>query len=136
MSIKKDFVDLFVRIIPDNKCKANVDFLLCNKIYFFMYDVKTNEPGQFPDPGMFHVDDFQVCTSITVEMRLQSWNFKLKGANKVTRRYVFKSVGLYCMKDISMAQFLTPEKRQKRDDNWISTPTQTRVTNSALNPLQ
>ncbi len=136
MSIKKDFVDSLVRIMSDDECKANVDSLLCDGIYPFTYDVKTTEPGQFPDPGMFHVDNFQVCTSVAVEMRLQSWNFKPKGANEVTRGYSSKPVGLYRIEDIKMAQPLTPEKRQKQDDDWISTPPRTRATNSALNLLQ
>ncbi len=64
MLIKKDFVDSLIRIIPDNECKANVDSLLYDGTYPFTYDVKTTELGQFPDPGMFHVDNFQVCTSV------------------------------------------------------------------------
>ncbi len=45
MSIKKDFVDSLVRIMPDNECKANVDSLLCDDTYPFTYNVKTTEPG-------------------------------------------------------------------------------------------
>ncbi len=100
MSIKKYFVDSLVRIIPDDECKANVDSLLCDGTYPFTYDVKTTEPRQFPDPGMFHVDNFQVCTSVAVEVQVQSWNFKPKGANKVTRGYSFKPVGLYHIEDV------------------------------------
>ncbi len=72
MSIKKDFVDSLVKIMPDDECKANVDSLLCDGTYSFKYDVKTTELGQFLDPDMFHVDNFQVCTSVAVEMRVQS----------------------------------------------------------------
>ncbi len=85
ISIKKDFVDSLVRIMLDNKCKANVDSLFCDGTYPFTYDVKTIEPRQFPDPEMFHVDNFQVCISVAVEMQVQSWNFKPKGINEVTR---------------------------------------------------
>ncbi len=70
MSIKNDFVDTLVRIMPDDECKANVDSLLCDKTYLFMYDIKTTEPGQFPDPEMFHVNNFQVCTSVAMEMQV------------------------------------------------------------------
>ncbi len=70
MSIKKNFVDSLVRNMPDNECKANVDFLLCDSTYPFTYDVKTTELGQFLDPKMFHVNNFQVCTSIAVEVRV------------------------------------------------------------------
>lgn len=70
MIVKKNFVDSMVRIILDKKCKANVNFLLCDKIYPFIYDVKTTESGQFPEPIMFYIDNFQVCTSITMEMQL------------------------------------------------------------------
>ncbi len=72
MSIKKNFVDSLVRIMPEDECKANVDSLLCDGTYLFTYDMKTTEPRQFPDPGMFHVNNFQVCISVTVEVRVQS----------------------------------------------------------------
>ncbi len=58
MSIKKIFVDSLVRIMSDNRCNTNVDSLLCDGTYLFTYDVKTTEPRQFPDPGMFYVDTF------------------------------------------------------------------------------
>ncbi len=70
MSIKKDFIHSMVRIIPDNECKANVDSLLYNGTYSFTYDVKTIELGQFPDLGIFYINNFQVCTSVVVEMRV------------------------------------------------------------------
>ena len=72
MSVKKDFVDSLVKIIPDDKCKVNVNSLLCNRTYSFTYDMKTTKPEQFSDPEIFHVDNFQVCTSIAVEVQLQS----------------------------------------------------------------
>ncbi len=43
--IKKNFVDFMMKIMPDHECKANVDSLLCDKIYPFIYDEKTTEPG-------------------------------------------------------------------------------------------
>ncbi len=100
MSIKKDFVNSLVKIMSNDECKANVDSLFYDDTYPFMYDVKTTEPGQFPDPGMFHVDNFQVCTSVFLDVRVQSWNFKPKGAHKVTCRYSFKPVGLYHIEDV------------------------------------
>lgn len=45
MLIKKNFVDFLVRIMPDNECKTNVDFLFYDMIYLFTYDVKTIKPG-------------------------------------------------------------------------------------------
>ncbi len=67
---KKNFVDSMMKIIPDNMCKANVDSLLYYGIYPFIYDVKTTELGQFPDPEIFYVNNFQVYTSVTIELRL------------------------------------------------------------------
>ncbi len=110
---KKDFINSLMRIIVDDECKANLDSVLCNETYSFTYNVKMTEPGQFLDPGMFHVNNFQVCTSVLVEVRLQSWNFKPKEANEVIHRYFFKPVNLYYIKDIQMAQPSTPEKKQK-----------------------
>lgn len=103
MSVKKDFVDSLVRIIPDNKCKASVYSLLYNGTYSFTYDVKTTEPKQFLDAGIFQLDNFQVCTSVVMEVRLQSWNFKPKGVNKVTCGYFFKPVSLYRIENIQVA---------------------------------
>lgn len=120
MLVKKEFVDFIVRIMSDDKCKANVDFLLHDGIYSFMYNIKTTELGQFPDLKIFHIDNFQVCTNIAIDMRLQSWNFNPKETNKVIRGYFFKPISLYRIKDIQVAQSLIPGKRQKQDDNWIS----------------
>ena len=61
-----------MKIMPNNKYKANIDSLLCNEIYFFIYDMKKTKPGQFPDPKMFYVNNFQVCTSVAMEVQLQS----------------------------------------------------------------
>lgn len=58
ISVKKAFVTSVVWIMLDNKCKINVDFLFYNRIYSFIYDTKTIEPRQFPDPKIFHVDNF------------------------------------------------------------------------------
>lgn len=58
MLVKKFFIDFIVKIMLDNKGKVNIDFLLCNEIYLFTYDIKTTKPRQFPDPKMFHIDNF------------------------------------------------------------------------------
>lgn len=58
ISIKKEFIDFLVRIMSDNECKASDNFLLCNGTYPFTYDMKTTEPRQFPDSGMFLVNNF------------------------------------------------------------------------------
>ena len=100
MSIKKDLIDFLGRIMPDNECKDNVDSLLCDGTYFFTYNVKTTEPGQFSDPEMFHINNFQVYISVAIEMRVQSWNFKPKKANKVTRGYSFKLVSFYYIENV------------------------------------
>ncbi len=136
MSVKKEFVDALVKIMPDDECKTRVKSLLCDGTYPFTYDVKTTKPGEFPDPGVFHVDNVQVGTSVAMEMRLQSWNFKPKGATEVTHGYSFKPVGLYRIQDIQVALPSTPEKRRKENDEWILTPPRTRATDSALNLLQ
>ncbi len=44
MLIKKNFGNFLVRIILDNECNTNVNSLLCNKTYPFMYDMKIIEP--------------------------------------------------------------------------------------------
>ena len=72
MLTKKELVDSLIRIILDNECKINIDFLFCNETYFFIYDVKTTKLGQFSDLKIFHVNNFQVCISVVVDMQLQS----------------------------------------------------------------
>ncbi len=52
MSVKKEFVDALVKIIPDDECTTRVKGLLCDGIYPFIYDVKTTKPGEFLDPGV------------------------------------------------------------------------------------
>ncbi len=136
MSVKKEFVDALVKIMPDDECKTRVKGLLCDGTYPFTCDVKTTKPGKFPDPGVFHIDNFQVDTSVAVEVRLQSWNFKPKGATEVMRGYSFKPVGLYQIQDIQVAPPSTPEKKRKENNKWISTSPQTRAMDSALNLLQ
>ncbi len=67
---------------------------------------------------------------------MQFWNFKPKGANELTRGYSFKPVSLYRIEDVQVKQLLTAEKRQKQDNDWISTLPQTKITKAVLNPLQ
>ncbi len=76
----KEFVDVLIKIMPDNKCKTRVKSLFCDGTYLFKYNMKTTKQGKFPDSGIFYDDSFQICISITVEVQLQSWNFKLKRA--------------------------------------------------------
>ncbi len=61
-----------VRIMSDNKYKANVDSLFCNWTYSFIYNVRTTELGQFLNLRIFYINNFQVCTSIAVDVQLQS----------------------------------------------------------------
>lgn len=66
--IKNDFVDSLREIMPDNLCKTNIDSLLCNENDFFIYNMKTIKPRQFPDLRIFYVNNFSVYTSIAIEV--------------------------------------------------------------------
>lgn len=82
MSVNKKFVDvLMIKIMPDDECKIKVESLLCDRIYRFIYDMKTIKPGKFPNPRVFHIQNFQVGTSIAVEVQLQAQNFKPQRGN-------------------------------------------------------
>ncbi len=116
MSVKKEFVDALIKIMPNDECKTKIEGLLYDGTYPFTYDVKTIKPGEFPDPEVFYVDNFQVATSVAMEVQLQTWNFKSKGATEVTCSYFFKPVGLYQIQDIQVPPPLTPEKRRKEND--------------------
>lgn len=71
ISIKKEFIYFWMRIMPNNKCKAIIDFLLYNGTYFFTYDMKTTKLREFSDLKIFYVKNFQVCTNVAVELQLQ-----------------------------------------------------------------
>ena len=58
MSVKKEFVDVFIKIMPDDKCKTKIEDLFCNGTYFFIYNMKTIKLGKFSDPGIFYIDNF------------------------------------------------------------------------------
>lgn len=45
MLVKKNFVASIMRIMSDDNCQANVDSLFYDDTYFFMYNIKTTEPG-------------------------------------------------------------------------------------------
>lgn len=47
-----------VKIIPDDKCKANIHSLFCDGTYYFMDHVKTTELEQFLDPEKLYIDNF------------------------------------------------------------------------------
>lgn len=100
-----------MRIILNNKCKANINSLFYNRTYSFMYDVKTTKLGQFLDPKIFYVNNFQISTSVAIEVQFQSLNFKPKGANKVICGYFFIPTGLYCIKNIQIAQLLISKQK-------------------------
>ena len=57
-----------MRILPDNKCKTNVNLILCDKTYFFIYDLKTTETGQLPDLKMFYITNFYIYNSIAIKV--------------------------------------------------------------------
>lgn len=136
MLVKKEFVDVLVKIMPNNKYKTRVEGLLRKRTYPFKYDMKTTKPGEFSHPRIFHVDNFLIGTSIVIEVRLQFWNFKPKRVTKVIRDYSFKPISLYQIQDIQVAPPSILQKKWKENDKWISTLPWTRATNSALNPLQ
>lgn len=95
MLVMKEFINALIKIVPDNVCKIRVEDLLCDGTYHFTYDVKIMKLGEFFDPEIFHIDNFQISTSVVIKMQLQSWNFKPKGATEVMRGYSYKPIGLY-----------------------------------------
>ncbi len=72
MLIKKDFINSLVRILLDDEYKANVDSLFYDMTYLFTYNVKTTELEEFLDPQIIYIDNYQVCTSVAIEMQVQS----------------------------------------------------------------
>lgn len=70
MLVKKKFLNALVKIISDNKYKTQVKGLLCNGTYPFIYDVKTTKLDKFPDPKVFYLKNFQIGTSVIIEMHL------------------------------------------------------------------
>lgn len=81
--------------MSDNECKGNVKSLLYNGTYLFTYNVNLTELDKFLDPEAFHITNFQVGTSVAIEVQLQAWNINSKGSIEYTPSYSFKLVGLY-----------------------------------------
>lgn len=87
MSINKTFTDSIIKIMTKDESKVKMVFFLNDGTFPFMYDVNTTIPSQFPDPGLFYVNNFQTNTSVAVEIQIYSRNFKSKKLDKYTRGY-------------------------------------------------
>lgn len=73
---KKEFIDPIIRIMLGSKCKTKIIYLFNDKTYLFMYDMREIIPGQFSNLGNFSIKNFQVRTSIAVEVEINFQNFK------------------------------------------------------------
>lgn len=58
-------------MLNDNR-KNNVNFLLCNKTYSFINDVKTTEPEQFLDLKRFYIENLYIGTIVAIKIQLQA----------------------------------------------------------------
>ncbi len=61
-------MDALVKIMPDNKYKTRVKGLFCDRIYSFMYDIKTIKVDKFSNLRIFYADNFQIGTNIAIEI--------------------------------------------------------------------
>lgn len=66
MLVKKEFVVSMIRIISDNNCKVQVETLIYNETYSFMYDIEITAPRQFPNLKAFNINNFHINTSVTI----------------------------------------------------------------------
>lgn len=55
MLVKNEFIEAFIKMISNNKCKTKVKDLHCNRTYPFMYDVKTTI---CPILKIFYINNF------------------------------------------------------------------------------
>ena len=119
----------------DNKAKAKALSVYEDSTFLFIYDVRTTDPGKFPDPGVCDVSTFWPETKVAVELQIHSRNFKTRGQER-NLGYSFKLIGLYKLQDVKILPPSTPEKREKEANKFIATPPRIKNTRSALNPLE
>lgn len=79
VSAKPEFVYSRIDLMPDDDSKAKVLSVYVKNIFPFIYDVRTTDPGEFPDPGLSDVANIRPETKVAVELQVHSRNFKAKG---------------------------------------------------------
>ncbi len=110
VSAKPDFVQSRIDLIADDDSKAKALHVYEDNIFTFIYDMKNNTPGKFPDSGLYNLSNFRPKTKVAVELQVHSCNFKMKGKEK-NIRYSFKLIGFYKLQKVKILPPSTPEKR-------------------------
>ena len=81
VSANPEFVHSRINLMSedDSKAKAKALSVYEDSTFPFIYDVRTTDPGEFPDPGVSNVNTFRPETKVTVELQIHSRNFKTRG---------------------------------------------------------
>ncbi len=137
-STRPDKVQELIELISDDEEALDV----VRTIYFqdtfpFTYDVRESADvnSDFPDPG-YDVDDFKAGATVAVEFQILSRNFKASKKVDAVKAYSFRLLGVYLVDDPMHSTMLTPNKRQRGEDEWMVTPPRTRKTITSKNPLE
>lgn len=94
----------------NDKAKAKTLSVYKNSIFFFIYDIRTIDPGKFSNPGICNRNNFWPKTKITAELQIYLYNFKTKKQMK-NLEYFFKPIKLYKLQDIKIISQSTSKKR-------------------------
>lgn len=78
---KPEFVHSKINLMLEDNSNAKDKALSVyeDSTFPFMYDVKTTDPGKFPNPGLCDVSNFWPESKVAVELQIHSRNFKTKG---------------------------------------------------------
>lgn len=68
MLANKIFIYLIIKIMPKDKFKAKIVFFLNNITFLFKYNMRITILDQFLNLKLFYINNFQVNTSIIVEV--------------------------------------------------------------------
>lgn len=122
----------FVYNMINSKTKAKAVSVYENSIFFFLYNIKTIDPGKFPNPNLCNINNFWPKTKVAVKLQIYSYNFKIK-RQKRNFGYFFKLIELYKLQDIKIFLLSILEKRPKEVNKFMITPLKTKNIHSALN---
>lgn len=123
-------------MLEDNsKAKAKALSVYKDSSFFFIYDVKTINSGNFPNSNVYDKNIFRPKTTVAIELQIYFCNFKIKKQER-NLRYFFKLIELYKLQNVKILLLLTLKIRQKEANKFIITSFRTKNICSTLNSLK
>lgn len=78
--------------MSEDNSKVNTFTVYKKSTFLFIYDVRKTNPGQFLDSGIYDESVFRPETGVTVEIQINSCNFKVKNSKKKNLGYSFRLI--------------------------------------------